>query len=267
MKISEKQFKGKSFTFTIPYLGDIMARGEDPNAKKKFSVAGKEGLKITVNGIDISNEVYIDSDFTIKACDARYYHEVQKFFFANVSNVVLEATDSIKVTGFFEQSEIDYLDGSTGAPAWAAAAASGTYTFYINGGHKYHANYGGGSSAYYGELGRFYIEVYQDGALIDTYDAYTHNSGGANFGNMWGPIEVSDANNQVTIRMKKHANNLYGYDRWQYAGLSVLQDDQSTVIVNYANAVNWPNPPFNSSATAFTESNMNDKDLVVTLPF
>ena len=270
MKISEKQFEGKSFTFTIPYLGDIMARGEDPNGKKKFKLAGKEGLKITCNGIDISHEVYIDADLTIKAMDARYYHEVEKFFFANVTNMTLDSNDSIQVTGFFEQSEIDYLNGSTGAPAWAAVSDVGTYTFYANGGHAYHAYYGGGYGGY-GELGRFYIEVYQGGSLIGTFDEYVHNNGAwgtnQNFVNMWGPIEVADNDNQITIRMIHHANSGYTTN-WSYAGISILQDDQSTVIVNYAQATNWPSPPFNSSATQLSNSTMDTPlDVVITLPF
>jgi len=123
MKISEKQFKGKSFTFTIPYLGNSMGLGEDNNGKKTWTVAGKEGLKITVNGIDISNEVYIDADLTIKASDARYYHSISIVYFANVTNVTLDSNDSIVVKGFFLQEDIDYLSTSTGG-VWAMASST-----------------------------------------------------------------------------------------------------------------------------------------------
>ncbi len=267
MKISEKQFEGKSFTFTIPYLGDIMARGEDPNGKKKFRLAGKEGLKITCNGIDISHEVYIDADLTIKAMDARYYHEVEKFYFANVTNMTLDSNDSIKVTGFFEQSEIDYLNGSTGAPAWAASGSVGVYTFYVQGGHHYHHGYGG-SGSFGGELGRFYIEVYQGGALIDTFDSYSHQTGGYAFGSgPWGPIEVADNDNQITLRLIQHANSTWGNNNWAYAGIAVLQDDQSTLIAEYAYGTNW-GAPWAASATALTtQAASTPLDVVITLPF
>ena len=62
MKISEKQFLGTSYTFTFEYQGSIMEIGEDENEKKNFKVAGKEGLTITVNGVDVSSQVFIDDD-------------------------------------------------------------------------------------------------------------------------------------------------------------------------------------------------------------